>query len=118
MSGHTPEPWVVRNVGSRSEPMMNIYAARIAGREPRHHVAIVATGDSPQPMEDANAARIVSCVNALAGIPDPEAAIKAVREALELVALAETFGDEYGLYLMPHTAEKCLAALRLLRGDR
>ncbi len=59
----TPRPWFVVNVGTADEPMMSIKAARIAGKPPRHSVAICATGDSPQEMENANAALIVHAVN-------------------------------------------------------
>lgn len=51
----TPAPWFAVNDGTRDAPMMVVKAARIAGRTPQHCVAIVATGDSPQAMEDANA---------------------------------------------------------------
>jgi hypothetical protein len=51
----TPGPWFAVNDGTALEPMMVVKAARIAGKPPRHEVAIVAIGDSPQEMEDANA---------------------------------------------------------------
>jgi hypothetical protein len=51
----TPGPWTAVNRGTKSEPMFSVMAARIAGRPPRHEVAICATGDSPQEMETANA---------------------------------------------------------------
>lgn len=57
----TPGPWFAVNDGSAAEPMMMVKAARIAGRPPRHEVAIVATGDSPQEMENANARLIAAC---------------------------------------------------------
>jgi hypothetical protein len=60
MSKHTPGPWFVVNIGADDEPMMSVKAARIAGQEPRHEVAICATGDSPQEMEDANARLIAA----------------------------------------------------------
>ena len=55
MRRHTPGPWQTVNVGTDDEPMMSVRAARIAGQPPRHEVALCATGDSPQAMEDANA---------------------------------------------------------------
>jgi hypothetical protein len=67
----TPGPWFAVNAGSDEEPMMSVKAARIAGREPRHEVAICATGDSPQMMENANAALI-------AAAPDLYAALSAI----------------------------------------
>lgn len=65
MSGHTPGPWFAVNDGTDDEPMMSVKAARIAGREPRHVVAICATGDSPQPMENANARLIAAAPDLL-----------------------------------------------------
>lgn len=56
----TPGPWFAVNDGTKDEPMMMVKAARIAGRPPRHCVAIVATGDSPQEMENANATLIAA----------------------------------------------------------
>lgn len=56
----TPGPWFVVNDGTDDEPMMSVKAARIAGQAPRHVVAICATGDSPQEMENANAALIAA----------------------------------------------------------
>jgi len=57
----TPGPWFAVNVGAPAEPMMMVKAARIAGKPPQHEVAIVATGDSPQEMEEANARFIAAC---------------------------------------------------------
>ena len=51
----TPGPWFAINDGTKNEPMRSVKAARIAGQKPRHEVAICATGDSPQEMENANA---------------------------------------------------------------
>lgn len=70
MSKHTPGPWVAVNEGTKAEPMMTVKAARISGQPPRHCVAICATGDSVQEMEDANAALI-------AAAPDMYEALKA-----------------------------------------
>jgi hypothetical protein len=51
----TPGPWFAVNQNTPKEPMITVMAARIAGQKPRHEVAICATGDSPQEMENANA---------------------------------------------------------------
>lgn len=79
MSAHTPGPWVVVNDGTDDEPMMTVKAARIAGRPPRHCVAICATGDSPQEMENANARLI-------AAAPD---ILEALRKADDLLGFHE-----------------------------
>lgn len=86
----TPGPWVVVNDGTDEEPMMSVKAARIAGQRPRHCVAIVATGDSPQVMENANAAFIAASRAALPSlISEVEQGRETVRklvEALEKIA--------------------------------
>ena len=63
MTQATPGPWKVVNRGTHREPMMSVMAERIAGRGFSHEVAICATGDSPQFMENANAELIVRAVN-------------------------------------------------------
>lgn len=79
---HTAEPW---RLDQLSEYDIGI-------RADRHGiVATVFSGfahESGQAAQLANAARIVQCVNAMAGILDPEGAVKMVREALT-VALDE-----------------------------
>lgn len=77
MSGHTPGPWVAVNVGSDDEPMMEVRAARIAGQPPRHSVAICATGDSPQEMENANARLIAAAPDLLAALKKARVAVSA-----------------------------------------
>jgi hypothetical protein len=71
----TPGPWYAVNRGTKHEPMMSVMAARIAGQKPRHEVALCATGDSPQEMEDANA-------HLIAAAPDLYKALKACIKAL------------------------------------
>lgn len=60
MTKWTPGPWFSINEGSKDEPMMSVKTARIAGRPWKRCVAICATGDSPQEMEDANARLIAA----------------------------------------------------------
>lgn len=74
---HTPGPWFVVNVGDEDEPMYTVKAARIAGKEPRHEVALCATGDSPQEMETANA-------HLIAAAPEMLEALKRARAWIEL----------------------------------
>ena len=74
---HTPGPWFAVNTGTDEEPMMVVRAARIAGQEPRHEVAICCTGDSPQEMENANAALIASA-------PDLKAENEKLKEGLQV----------------------------------
>ena len=66
MASYTPGPWFAVNDGTAKEPMMSVKAARIAGKPPRHEVAICATGDSSQEMENANARLIAAAPDLLA----------------------------------------------------
>lgn len=68
MSKHTPGPWFVVDRGSKGNPMMSVMAERIRGKGPSHEVAICATGDSPQEMEDANARLIAAAPELLAAL--------------------------------------------------
>lgn len=97
---HTPEPWsadLTRHTPSLSIP---IQAAGV-----QHSVAAApldfysTAWDKPaatyrqNATAKANAERIVACVNACAGIPDPAAAIRAAERALRSV-LAQCGGDD------------------------
>lgn len=81
---HTPEPWAM---------VQHDYRPRIITEGARPYVlAEIRRIHYPLPDEDphdreadANARRIVACVNACAGIPDPEKAIPALVEALRKV---------------------------------
>jgi len=73
--------------------MMSVMAERIAGRGFSHEVAICATGDSPQFMENANAELIVRAVN-----ERPEL-IAALERAIDLI------GD-WGAYASNYFQEK------------
>lgn len=96
----TPGPWFAVNNGTADEPMMMVKAARIAGRPPKHEVAIVATGDSPQEMETANAHLI--------------AAAPALFEALE--AARDTIDDCASLPVERAVLAQIDAALSLAKG--
>ena len=73
MSKHTEEPWYTEDrvgYGSISGTRINADG----------WVVSLAVGDVPELNHKANAARIVACINALAGIDDPEAFMLKVRE--------------------------------------
>lgn len=77
MSAHTPEPWRVDGYV--------VYALELdrLGRERNRFTAAVYTslrGSAPFSEAAANAARIVACVNACAGLPDPAAELARLRE--------------------------------------
>lgn len=82
---HTQEPWqVIREVtGEGSDyphPLGLKPEAMLFVGLPGLTVAVIPPG---LPNEEANAERIVSCVNACSGTADPLATINAMREALE-----------------------------------
>lgn len=76
MSGHTPEPWVI---DGRVRLATNFYSDDATG-------SIIGGCNDYQfafrPLEErlANAARIVACVNACAGMDDPAAEIQRLRD--------------------------------------
>ena len=65
MSTHTPEPWVIEPWGGIEKD--GIFKGNLSVMSGRWSVAII-QGDNEKPVE-ANARRIVACVNALAGVP-------------------------------------------------
>lgn len=71
MPSHTPEPWEAR------------VSYDVTGY-PKIAVQGLARGDADR--DEANAVRIVACVNALAGIADPAAALNLARLVLGKVA--------------------------------
>lgn len=99
---HTPGPWFVVDRGRPGEPMMSVMAERIAGHGPSHEVAICATGDSSQEMEDANARLIAKA-------PEMAARIEALER--ELWKAAKVF-NEHGADFVAKEIE------RVLRGEQ
>jgi hypothetical protein len=87
-SKHTKEPWVLTSAGISES------SGRLLGIEEQR----------------ANLARIVACVNALAGITDPSAALKAAREAILRVRARLSEVEQKSI-------ADCDAALRALNGD-
>lgn len=67
--GHTPEPWYARDTQVTGD---GILIAGFIGRA-------------------ANATRIVQCVNALAGIPNPARFVSLVRDAVQAGAVDEVY---------------------------
>lgn len=92
---HSPEPWEAgwgRGVtgatcptgapfcGGRKWPFTII-------RKGFEVLAVLPMQEDQTESHEANAARIVACVNALAGVEDPAKALQAARDALEKAAL-------------------------------
>ena len=72
MSKHTPEPWrITTHLCSRDTHIVR----RIDGE--KHAVCIIRTNNADE--AEANAARIIACVNACAGMDDPAAEIERLR---------------------------------------
>ncbi|HWT40360.1 MAG TPA: hypothetical protein VN081_03800 [Dongiaceae bacterium] len=81
MTNHTPEPWKVKtNKLANVVSIQDATGAYIAG-----------TGNALENSEKlANAARIVQCVNACAGIENPEALPDVIRELRNLLSYGQS----------------------------
>ncbi len=110
---HTPEPWSFVEDGGGSAFSFEIRADRRDHGGQIRGIALVYADNpddgSPGTEDTANAARIVQCVNACAGLDNPAEAIRAAREAL-LATLD---------YLQrPSVRDQVLDALALLEGAK
>lgn len=93
---HTPEPW------DDASKYPEIPTVRIFSKS--HYIASVGNSDDSREQTEANAARIVQCVNACANISDPAKAIEQAREAVNLFVKWQTIlVSRYGEEL--HSAE-------------
>lgn len=118
---HPPEPWKTWGVEVRSDP-------KNTSNLDDSTLVAVTYGDVDGKPRTFTATRICECVNACRGIKDPEAAIKAVREALERAKWEiETSNIDWALYNrgsqdydpnykpeFPEAHAKIVAALALL----
>ncbi len=110
----TPEPWLTRTIVNLGCP--DLHSIWHDEKEPHLDVMIARTCFAPQ--SKANAARIVTCVNSMAGVADPENSLRLAREALERIA-TETQGlrlryhkpDEMACPLIEDIAKAALRAL-------
>jgi hypothetical protein len=141
---HTPEPWTLPtyNVEVEGDARMSFdnisaaidYAARkvylsvtadapiakLKSGQPFHYAygfkSVTITPTAAHVPED----RIASCVNACAGISDPEAAIKAAREFIQQVRLEMTMLEPFigGVYKQGVSAlkDKSKAVLDAIKG--
>ena len=83
---HTPEPWLV----DPDEPTIHAIDRRVLIADCRV-TQVAATRPPREPgVDDANADRIVACVNACAGIADPAALRKQRDDLLEACRKANT----------------------------
>ena len=84
-SQHTPEPWRVLSVQSL-EPEQHNCLGIVS--DDNTVIARLDKWRGPAAAEmDANASRIVACVNALSGVADPAAYVAALETALREIAL-------------------------------
>ena len=81
----TPEPWYRAN--DRCHSMFGVGADRDGSP------CIILTGNHNFPDAEANEDRAFACVNALAGIPDPEAWVREVEELPWRVIMTDGSGD-------------------------
>lgn len=79
-STHTPEPWEVHEVHDNhygdNELISRGFRSSVTGKG-------INTGENYEMFSAEDAERIVQCVNACAGIADPEATITALKTALK-----------------------------------
>ena len=87
MKAHLPEPWVIETHES-DEGVDALYI--VSHPMPEYEngdlrpVCLLTTEANRDELDDANAARIVACVNACAGMEDPAAEIARLREFVRL----------------------------------
>jgi hypothetical protein len=125
---HTPEPWLAegefKQVGCLVRGLSTEwvgYVVQLNAEKYRGEVCGFQSAtniDGIKPNEAlANATRIVSCVNALAGIPNPAEFVRAARELAEAAndEYARVAGD-YGIYL--DKIDSALSAFRAAGGGQ
>ena len=78
MTKHTPGPWTVRTRREHGSYCYEGGGAHATIASPSTGVFVAEAKCGPK-MAEANAARIVACVNALDGIDDPEAFMEAAK---------------------------------------
>jgi len=79
---HTPTPWQ-QTYGAQRDPVCTWPIATAVGNEPSEFYIHGMNEKYGTVDNEANAARIVQCVNACAGIADPAAALASVRQLLK-----------------------------------
>ncbi len=84
MGKHTPEPWTIDSSRNGFTSYVCIQGPFINGSGNPALCWIEA--NQPADVNEANANRIVQCVNACAGIDDPDLLLRTAREALKAVA--------------------------------
>lgn len=80
MSEHTKEPW---SQGDGSRNMIYAWKGQVLVFTDDGYRIIVSCNQNYPEEAEANARRIVACVNALKGIDDPEKFVEKAKEALK-----------------------------------
>ena len=119
MSKHTQEPWAVGHPKPERGDL-GIYGVGEDGG--RRGIALVGVSEFDIQEDNANAARIVACVNALQGL-DPAGVAGVVGEADGLVRLVNAYDDgihdtDALIALARRLADNMAGALAALRGGR
>lgn len=107
MTGHTPGPWAA--VDERDGGVLAFRIASSKGTDAVAHVVGYTDVEGNDPTTEANAARIVQCVNALEGVADPAAVLAEVR-----AALTDARDRLAGMTGVPDPLPRVRAALALL----
>lgn len=87
MSDHTPEPWKLM-----PQAKMNVLALREGSHSVVSNCGGYAGSTKSHDENHANAQRIVQCVNAMAGIEEPE---KFIKKMAEVIKTGLVVGDKY-----------------------
>ena len=95
MTKHTPGPWTVRTRREHGSYCYEGGGAHATIASPSTGVFVAEAKCGPK-MAEANAARIVACVNALDGIDDPEAFMGEVAALIAIAAGLSTLVDGWG----------------------
>lgn len=114
---HTPEPWTLtKRIESFLSTKWDAFAFFVEGPKDSmcRPCAVFTDGEKNRGLAEANAERIISCINACAGIPDPEVTIPALVEALKNLC-EEVSGNVPGYHQAPvvQTAQALLSTINL-----
>lgn len=120
---HTPEPWDFHVADNAGIPHVSVYAVD-GGCTIARMGDLSLDSDCPLDVDIEDARRICDCVNAFAGIHEPQKALDAARGILELILAGWFEDDAEELYHMldNHDEDHCLAcrvkeALNLLNNQ-
>ncbi len=85
MTDHTPEPWLATAVKDKHSDLGPAFWLIDAVPQPNQETAVAELCAKPGDRSEANAKRIVACVNACAGIPTEQLKAGSVRGLLDAI---------------------------------